>query len=226
MTESLPYLKLIYGNTVESYFLAGVVTMKSRQRWDKNKGGVIGEDDDFIFSMTAEESWWDDDGEEENGATNRLFGNAGTTSNIKVDAKNMISKDIPDVDNIATLSSLQTDADKMEEDGDTTVHVMLNVPPLIHRTIVNNESTILSNITMYTRMDAVESNMITTNASIGNLNNSVNYMSCILAKFMKEMKQSTNATASMSTNADESKLTHKNDSTTAIEDIILGNQSK
>ena len=68
--------------------------------------------------------------------------------------------------------------------------------------------------------------MITTNKNIGNLDNSVNYMSHMLAKFMKEMKQGTNIPALVSTNVDKYKLTYKNDSTTVSEDKILGNQSK
>ena len=36
------YLKSLYGNTVKSYFSQGTVSMQSNQRWDKDKGGVIG----------------------------------------------------------------------------------------------------------------------------------------------------------------------------------------
>ena len=70
---------------------------------------------------------------------------------------------------------------------------------------------------MYTRMDTVESNMITTNANISNLDDSVNYTSHMLTTSTEEMKQSTNATASISTNTDKTKLTHSNDSTTVVE---------
>ena len=122
---------------------------------------MIGEDDDFISSITAEESWWEgddddnDDDNEANGATSRLFGNAGATPNIKVDAKKVVSREIFDVDDNSTLPSLQKKANEMEEDGNTTVHAILNAPPRMRRTIVNDESTISSNITMDTRMDAV-----------------------------------------------------------------------
>ena len=48
MTGLLPYLKGEYGDSVETYFSQGAVTMQSKQRWDSEKGGVIGEDDEFI----------------------------------------------------------------------------------------------------------------------------------------------------------------------------------
>ena len=35
--------------------------MQSKQRWDKDKGGVIGEDDEFIATASKSDSWWDDD---------------------------------------------------------------------------------------------------------------------------------------------------------------------
>ena len=61
MTGLLPYLKSLYSDTVESYFSPGTVGMQSKQRWYKEKGGAIGEDDDFISSTSAEYSWWDDE---------------------------------------------------------------------------------------------------------------------------------------------------------------------
>ena len=114
----------------------------------------------------------------------------------------------------------------MKEEGDTTTHNILNAPPPMRWTIVNDESTISSSLTMNNRMDAVEINMIITNTHISNLDNSVNYMSNILAKFMKEMKQGMNVLTSVSTNIDESTLTQKNDSTTVGKDTLIGDQSK
>ena len=78
----------------------------------------------------------------------------------------MVSRDISDVDDNTTLPFLQTKADEMEEEGDTTIHDILIAPHPIHQTIVNNESTISSSLTMDTCIDAMESNMITTNTNI------------------------------------------------------------
>ena len=58
----------------------------------------------------------------------------------------------------------------------------------MRRTIVNDESTISSNLTMDARMDAAENNMLITNTNIGNLDNSINFMNHMLKKFMKEFK--------------------------------------
>ena len=87
-------------------------------------------------------------------------------------------------------------------------------------------------------MDAVESNMVLTNEHIGTLDNSVNYMTHMLAKFMKETKQNLGnaqgengsnlslATASVSTNADGRDTNQTKNSATVVDDIILDNQSK
>ena len=61
MTGLLPYLKSLYSDTVESYFSQGAVSIQSKQLWDKGKGGVIGDDDEFVSSTSAEDSWRDDD---------------------------------------------------------------------------------------------------------------------------------------------------------------------
>jgi len=37
MTGLLPYLRSLYGATIESYFLQGAVSMQSRQHWGKEK---------------------------------------------------------------------------------------------------------------------------------------------------------------------------------------------
>ena len=57
--------------------------------------------------MTAEESWWDDNVYEVNRSTNRTVENDGSRPTIKVDTTNVVSRDIPDVDDNATLPSLQ-----------------------------------------------------------------------------------------------------------------------
>ena len=67
------------------------------------------------------------------------------------------------------------------------MHDMLAAPPLMRRTIINDESTISSNLTMDTRMDAVENNMLITNTNIGNLDNSVNFMNHMLKNSWKNL---------------------------------------
>ena len=93
------------------------------------------------------------------------------------------------------------------------MHNMLDTPPPVRRT-VNNESTISSNLTMDTWMDAVEFN-------IGNMENSVNYMSHMLMKFMKNNKQDTNIDDPMKDhNKSERQLTNTT-STTIAEGSLL-----
>ena len=174
MTGLLPYLKSLYGDSDESDFSPGTVSMQSKQRWDKEKGGVIGEDDEFISSTSAEDSWWDEDITPTDG---------GATKRVTIDAKNVVSRDVLDEDDNNTLPSLHTKADNVEEDDGTALNDMLNAPPPTRRTIVNDESTISSNLTMDTIMETVDSN-------ISNLDNSVNHMAHMLTLFMKEMTKS------------------------------------
>ena len=56
MTGLLPHLKYQYGDTVESYLSPGAVTMQSKQRWNEDTEGIIGEDDTFITSTSVEDS--------------------------------------------------------------------------------------------------------------------------------------------------------------------------
>ena len=57
MTGLIQYLKLFYSNTVESYFSPGAASTQSNQQWDKTKGGVIGEDDEFVASIFTIYLW-------------------------------------------------------------------------------------------------------------------------------------------------------------------------
>lgn len=72
------------------------------------------------------------------------------------------------------------------------MYYIITAPYLMHGMIVNDESTITSNLTMDIRMDAVEIIMVVTNTNIGNLNNTVNYVSHVLSKFTKDMRYGTN----------------------------------
>ena len=67
-----------------------------------------------------------------------------------IDANNVVSRKVPNTDDINTLPSLQTKYDEVEEPGNVTMHDLLNTPPLMMRTIINDESTISSNLTMDT----------------------------------------------------------------------------
>ena len=174
MTGLLPYLKSLYGDSVESYFSPGAVGMQSKQRWDHEKGGVIGEDDEFITSASAEDSWWDEDDVPKDGKQ--------ATQRITIDAKNVVSREVPDAEDNNSLPSLHTKADDVEECDGSVLKDLLNAPPPMRRTIANDESTISSNITMDTRMDTVED-------TIGSLHNSVNHMTHEMMRFMKSMEQ-------------------------------------
>ena len=116
--------------------------MQSKQRWDQEKGGVIGEDDEFISSTSGEASWWDEDLDVTDGKQR--------TQRITIDAKNVVSRDVPDADDTNSLPSLHTKADEGEDDDGAALNDLLNAPPPVRRTNVNDDSTITSNLTMDT----------------------------------------------------------------------------
>ena len=59
-----------------------------------------------------------------------------------------MSKEEPDVDDDNTLPSLQTKSGEDEAGDDTQMNDILISPPSMKRSIVNEESTITSNLTM------------------------------------------------------------------------------
>ena len=56
MTGLLLYLKSLYGASVESYFSPDAFSIQSKQRRDKNKDRIIGEDDEFIANVSKSDS--------------------------------------------------------------------------------------------------------------------------------------------------------------------------
>ena len=93
-----------------------------------------------------------------------------------------MTREVPDAEDNNSLPSLHTKADDVEENDGSVLKNLLYAPPPMRRTIVNDESTISSNLTMDTRMDAVED-------TIGSLHNSVNHMTHEMMRFMKSMEQ-------------------------------------
>ena len=210
-TGLLPYLKSLYGDSVEYYFSPGAVDMQSKKRWDKEKGGVIGEDDEFISSISVEDSWWDDDF----GMTKGAQG----TKHITIDTKNMVSWDVPGDNGDNTLPSLQTKADDIEENGAYVMKEFLNSPPPIRCTIIKDKSMISRNITLDTQIETVESD-------IGNLDHSINHMAHIITKFTQELKQGRNlAPANFKKKIkDNTAVSNNTASTTITEDKFLIDQ--
>ena len=127
---------------------------------------------------------------------------------IKINAKNVVTRDIPDIDDSVTLPSLHINAGKGEEDN-TTMYNILKAPPPMSQPLVNDKSTSSSNITMDTRIYAEESNMFATNQNIGNHDNSINHTSHTLAKIMYKTKQGNNLLPAESANKQQDKTVLK-----------------
>lgn len=87
--------------------------MQSKQRWNKDKGGVIGEDNVFIISMSTEDSWWDDADEDDEEQIDRKVA-VDTSKKKKNDTKNVVTREVPDVEDNETLPSLHTKAGEDE----------------------------------------------------------------------------------------------------------------
>ena len=59
MSGLLPYLKTEYGDSVIQYFNEDCITMIDLQKWDKDKGGIINEDDAMLSKFAQLSLWWE-----------------------------------------------------------------------------------------------------------------------------------------------------------------------
>ena len=94
---------------------------------------------------------------------------------------------------------------------DTTMNEILASPPPMKRNIVNDDSTITSNLTMDTRMADVESN-------IGDMNNEMSQMNFMLRSLIKEIRQRNNQSPA--------NIQNNNDSTKVVKDNIINDPQK
>lgn len=116
MTGMLPYLKSLYGDTVDSYSLLDAVFMQSNQwLWDKDRGGVIGEDDEFISSMSTRDSWEHNTLDKPQGISCRCTIHVDPAPTIKVNKRNVVSREMLDTGNNTKLPSLYTKTDEMKK---------------------------------------------------------------------------------------------------------------
>ena len=134
-----------------------------------------------------------------------------TSKKPKIDAKRVVNAEEPDVDDDNTLPSLHTKAGEDEMVDDTTMNEILASPPPMKRNIVNDDSTITSNLTMDTRMADVESN-------IGDMNNEMSQMNFMLRSLIKEIRQRNNQSPA--------NIQNNNDSTKVVKDNIINDPQK
>ena len=134
-----------------------------------------------------------------------------TSKKPKIDAKRVVNAEEPDVEDDNTLPSLHTKAGEDEMVDDTTMNEILASPPPMKRNIVNDDSTITSNLTMDTRMADVENN-------IGDMNNEMSQMNFMLRSFIKEIRQGNNQSLA--------NMQNNNDSTKVVEGNILNGPQK
>ena len=134
-----------------------------------------------------------------------------TSKKPKIDAKRVVNAEEPDVEDDNTLPSLHTKAGEDEMVDDTTMNEILASPPPMKRNIVNDDSTITSNLTMDTRMADVESN-------IGDMNNEMSQMNFMLRSLIKEIRQRNNQSPA--------NIQNNNDSTKVVKDNIINDPQK
>ena len=99
-------MKSLYGDAVDSYFSQGAVFIQLKQRWDKEKCGVIGDDYEVISLMIANVSWWDDSVGNSVGAPIQYKVATDTTKRKSIDAKKLVTRDIYDNEDNLTFPSL------------------------------------------------------------------------------------------------------------------------
>ena len=151
---------------VPSAVHAGAVAMQSKQRWYSDKGGVIGEDDKFIATASKSESWWDDEDSDDANSTDK--------PKVVIDAKNSITRDVPDEEDNASIPTLNTKVEGEGVDNAAMMQSMLSEPPPLRRNNTNDDTTVSSSLTMKT-MDT----------RLDNMENKFNFMNCMLQTIMK-----------------------------------------
>ena len=87
--------------------------MKSKQRWDKDKEGIIGEDEklSLLRLQRIHSGMMQLRKRKQSGSKVDI----NTSKKAKIDAKNLVNRDVPGVEDNNTLSSLHTKSGEDEE---------------------------------------------------------------------------------------------------------------
>ena len=121
---------------------------------------MIGEDNEFVATASKLDSWWDDDEAEDTTTKDK--------PKVVIDATNVVTREVPDEEDNDLLPTLNTKVESDEDDNVATMQAILNVPPPVRCTIVDDDTTISSSLTIDAHMD--------------NMENSVNFINHMLQK--------------------------------------------
>ena len=164
MSGLLPYLKNEYGESVKQYFNEDCITMQDLQKWDKDKGGIVNEDDAMMSEFANSSSWWDVDQAEK------------TEKTIVVDVSKVVTTETITKNDDASLPTVNT---KEENPNDIQLPGLSKV--ILNKSVPQMENpkdtaTVTSALTLddvASRMDEVATRMTTYEGSVHSMQTEV-----------------------------------------------------
>lgn len=161
MAGLYPYLRSIYGDTVEQYFSIETTSLQGKQTWDPAQGGVVGEDDMAMSGICGDEPWWEIGVETD----------TVPKYNISVDVSNITSGKVVPVPDDGSIPSINT---RKTSVPNVSVAAMLNAPPPVQPQRSLDDATVSSGVTLDTRLDTVENDVGDIKASLIAILNKLN----------------------------------------------------
>ena len=161
MAGLYPYLRSIYGDTVEQYFSPETTSLQGKQTWDPAQGGVVGEDDMAMSGICGDEPWWEIGVETD----------TVPQHNVLVDVSNITSGKVVPVPDDGSIPSINT---RKTSVPNVSVAAMLNAPPPVQPQRSLDDATISSGVTLDTRLDTVENDVGDIKASLIAILNKLN----------------------------------------------------
>ena len=164
MSGLLAYLRTEYGDSVEKYFNEDCLMMQGSQKWDKDKGGILNEDDTLLTESAQTSSWWDNNQPEKK--QNRVVVDVSKINTSEVNEK---------IDNVSlpTVNTKEDNPQELQLPG--LANFILNNP--VPAAEQNKETaTVTSALTLddvASRMDDVASRMDTYEGSVSSMQTEV-----------------------------------------------------
>ena len=184
MTGLLAYLKTEYGSSVEKYFTPDCREMQSAQVWDKEKGGIVNEDDELLAEVTKGSLWWDID---PTNATKVIVDVSKVESNTAI--VNQDDNSLPTVNTKSTISN-----------GVAEVPLAPLAKAILTSTNPPNDSaTVSSGLTLDTvtnRMDAMEGSVATVQSNMAEVHNTLNQTNMMVRQLVAHLNLNKDTTRS------------------------------
>ena len=197
MTGLLAYLKAEYGTSVEKYFTPDCRELQGGQTWDKEKGGIINEDDEMLANVSKDKSWWDI---EDSPTDNKVIVDV---SKVVTESKitNQDDHSLPTVNTHSTTS-----IGKVDNKLSAAAQALLISPAPLHNPIADT-ATVSSGLTLDTvanRMDVMEGSVATVQSNMAEVHNTLNQTNHMVRQLVVHLNLNKDAVRSTDANGNKS----------------------